>query len=68
MQNLIVLGQIPGTHIQITFAVWKTILVIVLAMIAVSLFRTLIHRILHHPVRYSAPTDQALQVDSADQQ
>jgi hypothetical protein len=32
MQNFIVLGWIPGTHIQITFQLWMQLVVVLLAI------------------------------------
>ena len=39
MENLIVLGQIPGTHVQITFLFWQLVILSTLTFLAVRTLR-----------------------------
>jgi di/tricarboxylate transporter len=68
MQNLIVLGQIPGTHIQITFGTWKMIMVIVLSLTTILFFVSYLYRAWRHQTaEYFEPIDQALQAHTSDE-
>ncbi len=46
MESLIVLGQVPGTHIEITFALWTLGCAVLLATVVVKLglYGRLVHR------------------------
>lgn len=39
MENLIVLGQIPGTHVQITFLFWQLVILSTLTLLTVRILR-----------------------------